>query len=259
MRVREWLLEALCVLHDPSEHLLVRHFGQARHAVATLVFHERRLGHRKAIHQARTAKELATSLALSKMDPVASTRRGAANLPGFCSRENQIEPVLLYHESIFRRSFDSTSRTCVFFGRSFLLVAGITKVAGGIASVALGIGIASITRVALGIARRSTAAFTRLLLQARPAQRRSHGLGSAAACVLAFWQGHQVSKELSSLNAILGIYKPYSQSVTQSVSSGVHLLDKIDAFTTVPLPLGIWIYAFLRPGEGGGVSSSFTR
>ena len=88
---------------------------------------ERLPRHRVAINQPRTTHQLATSLALSEVNPTALGGRASSDLPRFPPSQNQVEPFFFHDESCLRRAPDATTLTRPFLAFAFLYIACVPK------------------------------------------------------------------------------------------------------------------------------------
>ena len=96
----KWNVIALCLFQNPGVDMLVRHCRPAPHVVVGKVLREYRFRQRQTINQTGTACKLATSLALSKVDPATSCSRTPTDLPILLARQNQIKPLLLHNQRV---------------------------------------------------------------------------------------------------------------------------------------------------------------
>ena len=140
--------KALCLFQNPGVDMLVRYCRPAPHVVVGKVLREHRFRHRQTINQTGTACKLATSQALSKVDPATSFSRTPTNLPILLARQNQIKPLLLHNQRVLCRSFQSTSATGTNFDRSCPFITFIAK-------HAFGGCVACVARIAAGVSSRS--------------------------------------------------------------------------------------------------------
>ena len=92
--------QELRLFQNPGVDMLVRYCRPAPHVVVGKVLREHRFRHRQTINQTGTACKLATSQALSKVDPATSFSRTPTNLPILLARQNQIKPSLFHNQRI---------------------------------------------------------------------------------------------------------------------------------------------------------------
>ena len=109
--VLEWLPKFLRIFEYPGVRCLVWHHAQARHSMLVEITLEGISRHWEAVDQACAAHQLATSLALSEVNPTTLCCRAATDLPLLLPCKDQVEPLLLDDKGSLRGAPHATALT----------------------------------------------------------------------------------------------------------------------------------------------------